>query len=694
MVGLALLAIAMSGCDKPDLEFERHADAGESVHVRSYRLGGSVYWTTLMIISPHAAKYVVQIVDTDVVGPASVLKESVAEAEAGQQIYVDLIAHLSPSTNLIVLRKISVLSQGAPPIAVEADQRFPGRVILRVAFGPWRVKYWFLGTYSIWIWPALVGVSFLLLWAARRLELRPPPVLMVPAGDKMTERPQPLQGRPENRTGFPPAHWLDEYRQQELQQKLVSEVESTRKLASHRFEELEAMQLETRESLSRRIEERSQRVASELSQGMNALQDEVSRLKQLPLREARVLDTWAREGVIRRGFSREDKERWRIGVLLCQLGNDLLAAGNQRIDLRKVSSDRFAEFPGISLDWVSLQQAPGGPRRITVKREADYGAWLACEIPADGSKLLVPTPHRFTVADKALLHLLFQGADESSQVSLAFAGTSDDFSTLRVFKPAVLQGMSGKRSLLAQGRILVGDSQLSLAEHIILLLENALMTASAIAPETTAAGPPDSASTGQPIRTEVVSGAKAKGGDGGASSLLSEMPAAWWQSALEKAIEGGTEPKEYLVRVILAEENLGAVMSGLSGGWQQKLVWVRFDVEDDCLVVTELVKLGIAEVGPVNSENRPGAALQGRDLYQVAVIVVEPTGKRALVFLPLGEFLLDNHVTVLSRLIDNPPSVPSYIKQIVRPAIIERLKGKNYRILPQGQMQVELRVEN
>ena len=177
MVGLALLAIAMSGCDKPDLEFERHADAGESVHVRSYRLGGSVYWTTLMIISPHAAKYVVQIVDTDVVGPASVLKESVAEAEAGQQIYVDLIAHLSPSTNLIVLRKISVLSQGAPPIAVEADQRFPGRVILRVAFGPWRVKYWFLGTYSIWIWPALVGVSFLLLWAARRLELRPPPVL-------------------------------------------------------------------------------------------------------------------------------------------------------------------------------------------------------------------------------------------------------------------------------------------------------------------------------------------------------------------------------------------------------------------------------------------------------------------------------------------------------------------------------------
>jgi len=110
--------------------------------------------------------------------------------------------------------------------------------------------------------------------------------------------------------------------------------------------------------------------------------------------------------------------------------------------------------------------------------------------------------------------------------------------------------------------------------------------------------------------------------------------------------------------------------------------------------VTELVKLGIAEVGPVNSENRPGAALQGRDLYQVAVIVVEPTGKRALVFLPLGEFLLDNHVTVLSRLIDNPPSVPSYIKQIVRPAIIERLKGKNYRILPQGQMQVELRVEN
>jgi hypothetical protein len=33
------------------------------------------------------------------------------------------------------------------------------------------------------------------------------------------------------------------------------------------------------------------------------------------------------------------------------------------------------------------------------------------------------------------------------------------------------------------------------------------------------------------------------------------------------------------------------------------------------------------------------------------------------------------------------------VKRILRPAIIERIRGKNYRILPKGQMQVEVKVE-
>jgi hypothetical protein len=434
----------------------------------------------------------------------------------------------------------------------------------------------------------------------------------------------------------------------------------------------------------RRIEEELDSRLREVLRRTNELCDEVDKLKQLPVRDARLLDAWAREGILRTGSYGSDRDRWRAGVQICQLANDLLASGNPRIDLKKAASDRFSEFPGISLDWVSVQEDPGSPKRLEVRGNAKPGTWLACEIPADGSKLIVPAPHRFTVADNALLRLLFEGGDTT---------TSDDRMTLRVFRPAVLKGAPGKRTLAAKGRILTGNSQLSLSEHIIMLLERALLAGPTVGAVTAPAVIPVEAASGPPAEAGPAPPAKAEAEDDEAQALLGEMPARWWQPEMDKAaLEGGAGAEDYLVRVLLVKEQLGIAASGLGHGWKAKLAWLRFDFEKDCLVLAELAETD-GGVIPLDSGGRPSAPLRGRDLYQVAVSVVESAGKRALVFIPLGEFLLDNHVTVLSRLIDNPPIVPSIVKRILRPAIIERIRGKNYRILPKGQMQVEVKVE-
>ena len=193
-----------------------------------------------------------------------------------------------------------------------------------------------------------------------------------------------------------------------------------------------------------------------------------------------------------------------------------------------------------------------------------------------------------------------------------------------------------------------------------------------------------------------------------ASELFPVLNANWWSEAVTNAASGGGSPEDYFRRVLLLRgkfeqllvvrpDETSSLGTGAEAPRKLKLVpsmepvpanlefsavvaWVRWDKDDQRFRVIRARTTD--EDAFAQEPDRVERQLVGRELFQLLVGIEHKSRKGILLFVPAGVFSVDQHPTVLTRILEDPPEGPQEIRGIRFAA--ELARDKTSYILREG----------
>jgi hypothetical protein len=224
----------------------------------------------------------------------------------------------------------------------------------------------------------------------------------------------------------------------------------------------------------------------------------------------------------------------------------------------------------------------------------------------------------------------------------------------------------------------------------------AIVPAAAVAGQTSADGKPDAggATTGSAkADLDLEEKLPSELAEDRSPGLFPSLSEGWWSQAVESSgSEGDGSADDYFLRVLLLREHLQQTIDGIGNQFASFVAWVRSDEVEDRF---RLIRARVAEGGAwVHEPDRPERQLIGRELFQLFVGVEESGTRRgALLIIPSGTFSVDQHITVLNRIVNDPPVGRRRIRRVEYPAELWRDKGSLYRLNPKAKLVLEYYAE-
>ena len=181
-----------------------------------------------------------------------------------------------------------------------------------------------------------------------------------------------------------------------------------------------------------------------------------------------------------------------------------------------------------------------------------------------------------------------------------------------------------------------------------------------------------------------------------ASLMFPDIDATWWNQAVAEAAAPGGSPEEYFQRVLALCEKFKQALLATNLNYLAIVAWVRWDLDDQRFRVIR-ARTSPAEGAFAQEPERLERPLLGRELFQLLVGIEDKSRKGLLLFVPAGTFSVDQHPTVLTRILLSPPGVdppdgPREIKAIRYAAELAREKG-SYILNQDAELVLEYRTE-